>query len=109
MRVSKEIAERIRAVLPLLPRGVSVNSFAEDALDQMLVLIQSSPEERQMPKLCVTVDAARKPVEFRVKPYAQTEPERTVIEDKTNSSRESDPKSLAKSGASKGRSESPKL
>jgi len=57
VRIRRSLADRIAAIAE--PLNYSTNRFAEIAIEEMLLLLETPPDQRRMPRLVAMFDAIR--------------------------------------------------
>lgn len=61
--IDKALIEKLKSIQGIMP-GRTINSLAEQCVDEMLTMVDQQPDQREVPKLVRLVDAMKKTQRF---------------------------------------------
>jgi hypothetical protein len=61
--IDKALIEKLKSIQGVMP-GRTINSLAEQCVDEMLTMVEQQPDQREIPKLVRLVDSLKKTQKF---------------------------------------------
>lgn len=80
--IDKALIEKLKSIQGVMP-GRTINSLAEQCVDEMLTMVEQQPDQREIPKLVRLVDSLKKTQKF-----ADQEMDKALKKIRDNSGRE---------------------
>ena len=61
--IDKALIEKLKSIQGVMP-GRTINSLAEQCVDEMITMVEQQPDQREIPKLVRLVDSMKKTQKF---------------------------------------------